>query len=105
MPIVSKALKKLVHLNARCLIQMPTGTGKTRTAMEIISRLLNEDKKRQIVWLANKSELLDQASEEFIHVWNHVGKHQIKVLRVYGKKSINKIIYNMDSRVGQRGKT
>jgi len=41
--IVEKALKKLENLNARCLIQMPTGTGKTRTAMEILSNILNHN--------------------------------------------------------------
>jgi len=90
-PIVKKILKSLKPPNARYLIQMPTGTGKTRTAMEIVTRLFNEDKNRQIVWFAPKSELLDQASEEFIQVWNHVGKFPVKVIRMYGEASINNI--------------
>jgi len=91
MPIVSKTLKKLKIFSARCLIQMPTGTGKTRTAMEIVSRFLNEDKERQIVWFADKSELLDQACEEFIHVWQYLGKFPVKILRAYGSSAINNI--------------
>jgi len=91
MPIVSRVLKLLEPANARYLIQMPTGTGKTRTAMEIVTRLFNENENCQIVWFANKSELLDQASEEFIHVWNHVGKFPVKVLRMYGDSTINTI--------------
>jgi len=90
-PIVSKILKALRPPNSRYLIQMPTGTGKTRTAMEIVTRLFNEDKNRQIVWLASKSELLDQASEEFIGVWNHVGKFPIKIIRMYGDCEIGDI--------------
>ena len=91
MPIVSKTLKKLKELHARCLIQMPTGTGKTRTAMEIVSRVFNENEEQQIVWFADKSELLDQASEEFIHVWHHLGKFPVKLLRAYGDTPISNI--------------
>jgi DNA repair protein RadD len=91
MPIVTKVLKKLKTLNARCLIQMPTGTGKTRTAMEIICRVLNENKEQQIVWFADKAELLDQAVEEFILTWNHLGKFPIEIVRAYGSAPISNI--------------
>ncbi len=91
MPIVRKSLKILKLLNGRCLIQMPTGTGKTRTAMEIVSRLLNENNEYLIIWLANSSELLDQAGDEFKHVWNHVGKYPINLFRIYGTNKIEKI--------------
>ena len=91
MPIVVQSLKKLKEMHGRCLIQMPTGTGKTRTSMEIVSRFLNEDKKQQIVWFADKSELLDQASLEFIHVWSHLGKFPVKLLRIYGDSKVKDI--------------
>lgn len=89
--VVHKTLKNIETLNARCLIQMPTGTGKTRTAMEIIANVLNQNKTAQIVWFANKSELLEQARDAFIHVWNHVGKYPIKVIVAWGNKPIPKI--------------
>ena len=57
--IVYKAMKKLEIPNMRFLIQMPTGTGKTRTAMEILALALNENKTHQIVWLANRSRDLE----------------------------------------------
>jgi DNA repair protein RadD len=91
MPIVKKVLKILKIPNNRCLVQMPTGTGKTRTAMEIVSRILTKDEKHLVVWLAESSELLDQANEEFKHVWGHVGKFPIKSMKIYGAKSINTI--------------
>jgi DNA repair protein RadD len=91
MPIVKKALKILKIPNNRCLIQMPTGTGKTRTAMEIVSRILNQNDKQLVVWLAESSELLDQANDEFKHVWGHVGKFPIKLMKIYGKNLINTI--------------
>jgi len=89
--IVFKILERMKLLNARCLVQMPTGTGKTRTAMEVVAHLFNEDKKRQIVWFANKSELLEQAHEAFIHVWNHLGKYPIKVINIWGDKNIQTV--------------
>jgi len=90
-PIVFKTLKHIENLNARCLIQMPTGTGKTRTAIEIISNLFNQNKEIQIVWFANKSELLEQAHDAFIHVWNHVGKSPIKIINAWGNKLLPEI--------------
>lgn len=89
--IVSKTLKHLENLNARCLIQMPTGTGKTRTAMELVTKILNEQQNSQIVWFANKSELLEQARDAFIHVWNHVGKYPVKVIAAWGNTAISDI--------------
>jgi DNA repair protein RadD len=90
-PIVEKTLKKIEILNARCLIQMPTGTGKTRTMMEILGNLLNENPNIQIIWVANSPELLEQARDAFIHVWNHVGKNPIKIIKVWGTENIPKI--------------
>lgn len=90
-PIVEKTLKKLEMLNARCLIQMPTGTGKTRTMMEILANILNEKPNIQIIWITNSPELLDQARESFIHVWNHVGKNPITIIKAWGSEDIPKI--------------
>jgi DNA repair protein RadD len=53
---------------ARCILQMPTGSGKTRTAMEIVSEYLNEHSS-SVIWLANTEELVDQAFESFREVW------------------------------------
>lgn len=53
---------------ARCIIQMPTGSGKTRTAMEIVSETINNTK-GDVLWLANTQELCDQAYFSFIEVW------------------------------------
>jgi DNA repair protein RadD len=53
---------------ARCILQMPTGSGKTRTAMEIVSEYLNEHS-TSVIWLANTEELVDQAFESFREVW------------------------------------
>lgn len=59
--------------SSRCIIQMPTGSGKTRTSMEIICEYLNEHD-LSVVWLANTEELIDQAFESFREVWEFRGK-------------------------------
>ena len=80
-----KAIRFLERANTRFLIQMPTGSGKTRVAMEIISHFLNEDRERSVVWLAEREELCDQAMETFIDVWSHLGQRAIGICRLWGK--------------------
>ncbi len=58
---------------ARCIIQMPTGSGKTRTAMEIVCETLNE-KQKDVIWLANTQELCDQAFYTFNEIWTFLRK-------------------------------
>ena len=53
--------------NSRFVIQMPTGSGKTRTAMELVCRTLN--RKKSVLWLANSQELCDQAFDTFLKTW------------------------------------
>jgi superfamily II DNA or RNA helicase len=54
---------------SRCIVQMPTGSGKTRTAIEVASEVLNNSKKN-VLWLANTQELCDQAYETFLDIWH-----------------------------------
>jgi superfamily II DNA or RNA helicase len=73
--------------NSRCIIQMPTGSGKTRTAMEIVCEIINTHKK-SVIWLANTEELCDQAYESFNEVWEILGNHQLESInhsRLKGK--------------------
>lgn len=61
--VVRKTYQKLSEPRGRTVIHMPTGAGKTRTAMHLVSRALNEVEPSLIVWLANSRELLEQAVE------------------------------------------
>lgn len=74
--------------NTKFLIHMPTGAGKTRVAMEIISHFLNKKKGRQVVWLADRMELCEQAMGIFLNVWSHLGRHGIKIYRMWGTSNI-----------------
>ncbi|MDN3721486.1 DEAD/DEAH box helicase family protein [Roseibium salinum] len=49
----------------KVVLHMPTGAGKTRTAMHLVARHLREYGPTVVVWLAQNRELLDQASDEF----------------------------------------
>ncbi len=62
---------------SRSIIQMPTGSGKTRTAMEIVCEIINSTNKN-VLWLANTEELCDQAFECFNEVWDIIGHHELE---------------------------
>lgn len=59
----------------RFLIHMPTGTGKTKTAMHIICHYFNYHlhKNGLIIWIAHTRELLQQAFDTFADVWRGIG--------------------------------
>src|SRR3954453_9123708 len=48
----------------KALVHMPTGAGKTRTAMHLVCEWHNRAGDRLVVWLAQSSELLEQAASE-----------------------------------------
>ena len=82
--------KVLTKLNSdedlvRLLIHMPTGTGKTKTAMHIISNYYSYslNKKGLILWIAHTKELLDQAYETFCNVWSYIGNGETNIYRNY----------------------
>jgi DNA repair protein RadD len=64
---------------ARCIIQMPTGSGKTRTAMEIICEYINETG-HEVLWLANTQELCDQAFETFLETWYFLRRRKLHAI-------------------------
>lgn len=78
------------------LIHMPTGSGKTRTAAEIIidfirfhssSTLLNE--RLKIIWVAQSSELCEQAFRTIQELYNQKGTTDISYGHFYGDYNVN----------------
>ncbi len=61
----------------RALIHLPTGAGKTRTAMDIVCQHLRENPDGLVVWLADTEELCDQAYKEFEYAWKHLGNRSL----------------------------
>ena len=70
--------------HGRVVLHMPTGAGKTRTAMHIVSRVLATSEASVVVWLAASRELLDQAADAFQHAWAQLGNRKIDILRFWG---------------------
>ena len=83
--VYNAALYELSHPRSRFLVQMPTGSGKTRTAMELICDVLNDGRAPAVVtWLAHSEELCEQAIACFREVWAHLGARPARIHRVYG---------------------
>lgn len=79
------------NLLERMLIHMPTGTGKTKTCMHIITNYINFtlEEKGLVIWIAHSTELLQQAYDTFVSVWGHLGNGPIIAYKLWGNKEIN----------------
>ncbi len=82
---VDAALKKRPR---KVVLHMPTGAGKTRTAMHLTARHLREYGPTVVVWLAQNRELLDQAAEEFEKAWSPLGDRDVQIMRFWGNKRV-----------------
>jgi superfamily II DNA or RNA helicase len=89
---------KLLHNKDkhRAILHMPTGSGKTRTAMHIVANYLRKKSKTTIIWLAYSEELCDQAVEEFTKSWQCLGNRNTNVYRFWGNNNINDIEFIKD---------
>jgi DNA repair protein RadD len=87
-PHQAKALLKVEEfLNSephRVLLHMPTGSGKTRTAMNVVADYLRERERGVVVWLAHSEELCEQAAEEFMKAWQALGSRSVPLIRFWG---------------------
>ncbi len=75
----------------RMLIHMPTGTGKTKTSMHIVTNYIEFtlQKSGLIVWVAHTTELLQQAYDTFVDVWKNLGDGSIKAYRLWGVYNVS----------------
>ena len=83
----------------RVLIHMPTGSGKTRTTMNIVCEYLRSknDEKDIVLWIADKEELCSQAGNEFSEAWKILGNGPINLHKFYEPFNKNKKISEVDS--------
>ncbi len=80
-----EAFEQLQPNFARCMLQMPTGSGKTRVAVEILSHYINSSvANTQVVWIVHSEELCEQAYDCFREIWAHVGHKPIRLTRCWG---------------------
>ncbi|MEW1950948.1 DEAD/DEAH box helicase [Pseudarthrobacter sp902506025] len=87
--------KKIVDLlagntkHSRGLVQLPTGAGKTRVAVESVIREIKKAPKeehRLVIWIAQSEELCEQAIETWTYVWQAAGApgERMAVSRLWG---------------------
>lgn len=69
----------------RALLHMPTGSGKTRTAMNLIADHLRSNQNSVVVWLAHSEELCQQAASEFEKAWAQLGNRKLRLARFWGE--------------------
>jgi superfamily II DNA or RNA helicase len=80
----TRVLEALREEPFRVLLHMPTGAGKTRSAMHVIARMLNDEEPMLTVWLAHSEELCEQAAEEFGATWRALGGRPVALHRWWG---------------------
>jgi DNA repair protein RadD len=91
--LMHKALKVVAAKAGenRAILTLPTGAGKTRTAVEtLLQWRLEGDQQRGILWIAQSEELCEQAVQSFREVWIDQGhrssarRNSMTVTRLWG---------------------
>lgn len=86
---IHKVKQYLLQEPRRVLLHMPTGSGKTRTAMNVICDRLRFQEPTLIVWLAYSEELCEQAAAEFFKAWQSLGDRPINLYRFWGDHELD----------------
>lgn len=84
----NRVIEALAVSPNRVLLHMPTGSGKTRTAMSVIAQVLNQSEPKLVVWLAHSEELCAQACEEFAATWKSLGMRDVQLQRWWGSHEL-----------------
>ena len=80
----ASAVERFLYFeDGRAMLHLPTGVGKTRTAMSIVASHLRSRSRGVVLWLAATQELLEQATEEFMETWRAIGDRQVDCLRFW----------------------
>jgi superfamily II DNA or RNA helicase len=81
--ILNKTKEYLNSPIKKVLIHMPTGAGKTRTAINLISENLKNNLNYLVVWLAHTEELCQQAHDEFTKAWEIIGNRKLNSYKLF----------------------
>ena len=82
------ASRMLAAAPHRVLLHMPTGSGKTRTAMSLVAGHMRSTEEGLVLWLAAAEELCDQAAEEFTKAWSRLGNRTTPIHRWWGAHTL-----------------
>lgn len=64
---INRAVEAVIKGQQRILLTMATGTGKTFVAFQIVWRLWKAERKKRILFLADRNVLIDQAKDRTFH--------------------------------------
>lgn len=92
--VKDEVMYRLVQKNEKSFfVQMPTGAGKTLTALECVVDLLRKpnplneakipEKNKYIVWIVDTNELAEQAFQSFIKLWKLRGDRNLYAFRLF----------------------
>jgi DNA repair protein RadD len=82
--------KYLASETPRVMLHMPTGSGKTRTAMHLLCRHLNNRERGLVLWLVSGKELCEQAAIEVNKAWKHLGERPLPLVCAWeGRRSVD----------------
>ena len=84
---VKKLLPLLTQDERRAILHFPTGVGKTRTAMHIVTAFLRSNEPSVVVWLASSRELLEQALASFCDAWKSLGDRPLAIETMWGSRT------------------
>lgn len=95
--VKDKLIKHIVfNPDAKALVHMPTGSGKTKTSIEAIIdfikiKLTYPHDPGTILWFAHSKELCEQAYNTFKSLWRFKGDYDISAYKVFGDADYNEI--------------
>ena len=86
--VKKKALELLENDSKKFVIQMPTGSGKTKTCIETIlsynTNIQVLENEGSFLWIAHTEELCEQAIETLKTIWGNTQKNQLRIVRFWG---------------------
>ena len=72
------------EVSRHVMVQMPTGAGKTYTALEtFVDTLRGPDQEKFYVWIVDSNELAEQALDTFTHLWKLKGDRPVRAYRFF----------------------
>ena len=95
--VKDKLIKEIVFKSdAKALVHMPTGSGKTKTSVEAIIdfikiKLTYPHDPGTVLWFAHSKELCEQAYDTFKSLWSFKGDYSISAYKVFGDADYNEL--------------
>ena len=100
--IKDKLIKKIIFdSDAKVLVHMPTGSGKTKTSVEALIDFVKikftyPHDPGVILWFAHSKELCEQAYDTFKSLWKFKGDYPINFYKVFGDSEYEEIYKSMN---------